>query len=174
VFSSPFWQCWLMHYDSSSKVWMRLAIDCSWVSSSEILNRGDKMVEACDETDSWYLILTISTRPWFFLFNRIYLRLVIFKGSDVYWTVHHCGNWKKKPKNASILSFRRVLYVVCFIWVIPRRLSSKSRRFGTHYRFHLHRSMKLEQIEGSETSDFRTQTPGNYPKENILQINTTC
>jgi hypothetical protein len=28
--------------------------------------------------------------------------------------------------------------------------------------------MKLEPIEGSETSAFRTQTLGNYPKENIL------
>jgi len=25
----------------------------------------------------------------------------------------------------------------------------------------------MEPIEGSETSAFRTQTPGNYPKENI-------
>ena len=31
--------------------------------------------------------------------------------------------------------------------------------------------MKMEPIEGSETSAFRTQTPGNYPKENILQVN---
>ena len=29
--------------------------------------------------------------------------------------------------------------------------------------------MKMEPIEGSESSAFRTQTPGNYPKENILQ-----
>ena len=28
--------------------------------------------------------------------------------------------------------------------------------------------MKMELIEGSETSVFKTQTPGNYPKENIL------
>jgi len=28
--------------------------------------------------------------------------------------------------------------------------------------------MKMEPIEGSGTSAFRTQTPGNYPKENIL------
>jgi len=28
--------------------------------------------------------------------------------------------------------------------------------------------MKMEPIEVSETSAFRTQTPGNYPKENIL------
>jgi len=29
--------------------------------------------------------------------------------------------------------------------------------------------MKMELIDGSETSAIRTQTPGNYPKENILQ-----
>jgi len=29
--------------------------------------------------------------------------------------------------------------------------------------------MKMELIEGSETSAIRTQTPENYPKENILQ-----
>ena len=28
--------------------------------------------------------------------------------------------------------------------------------------------MKMELIEGSETSNFKTQTPGKYPKENIL------
>jgi hypothetical protein len=28
--------------------------------------------------------------------------------------------------------------------------------------------MKMELIEGSETSAIRTQTPGNYTKENIL------
>jgi len=57
----------------------------------------------------------------------------------------------KSPKinrcwNVSILSFRRVLYVECFL---PR---------------------KMEPIEGSETSAFKPQTPGKYPKENILQI----
>jgi len=30
--------------------------------------------------------------------------------------------------------------------------------------------MKMELIEGSETSAIRTQTPGNYRKENILHI----
>ena len=54
---------------------MRIAIHCSWVSSSEILNRGDKMVQASDEIDSWYSTLIINN----FLFNRISLRLVIFK-----------------------------------------------------------------------------------------------
>jgi len=28
--------------------------------------------------------------------------------------------------------------------------------------------MKMEAIEGSETSAFKTQKPGKYPKENIL------
>jgi len=28
--------------------------------------------------------------------------------------------------------------------------------------------MKMELIDGSETSAIRTQTPGNYPKESIL------
>jgi hypothetical protein len=28
--------------------------------------------------------------------------------------------------------------------------------------------MKMEPIEGPETSAFKTQTPGKYPKENIL------
>ena len=32
--------------------------------------------------------------------------------------------------------------------------------------------MKMELIEGSETSAFRTQPLGNYPKENILQYKT--
>jgi len=57
-------------------------------------------------------------------------------------------------------------------------MSSNSRRFGTLYQFHLHRQvdevyfihlpMKMEPIEGSETSAIRSQTPGNYSKESIL------
>ena len=30
--------------------------------------------------------------------------------------------------------------------------------------------MKMEPIRSSETSAIKTQTPGNYPKKNILQI----
>jgi len=33
--------------------------------------------------------------------------------------------------------------------------------------------MKMELIEGSETSAIGTQTPGNYPKENILYVTKT-
>jgi len=32
------------------------------------------------------------------------------------------------------------------------------------------RPMKMELMEGSETSAIRTQTPGNYPKENKLHV----
>jgi hypothetical protein len=48
-------------------------------------------------------------------------------------------------------------------WVIPRRLGSKTQRLGTLYLFHLQGQvpLKMEPIEGSET-------PGHYPKENIL------
>jgi len=69
-------------------------------------------------------------------------------------------------------------------WVIPRRLSSNCRRFGTHYRFHfigrwkkyiyiiylIHLSMKVEPTVSSETLAIITQTPGNYPKRNKLQV----
>ena len=61
--------------------------------------------------------------------------------------------------------------------VIPRRVSSNYRRFGTHYLFHLHRQvneahlpMKMESTVSSETSAIRTQTPGNYPKRNKLHL----
>jgi len=30
--------------------------------------------------------------------------------------------------------------------------------------------MKMERIEGSETSAFKTKTPGDYSKENILHM----
>jgi hypothetical protein len=69
-----------------------------------------------------------------------------------------------------------MLYVL--FWVIPRRLNFIRRRFGILYLFHLHRQegelfnflpMKMEQIEYSETSAYKIQTPGNYPEENIQQ-----
>jgi len=34
--------------------------------------------------------------------------------------------------------------------------------------YFIHLPMKMELIEGSETSAISTVTPGNYPKENIL------
>ena len=45
-------------------------------------------------------------------------------------------------------NFKNVNYS---FWVIPRRLSSNCRRFGTHYRFHLHRPA----YEDGTDSEFR-------------------
>ena len=59
-------------------------------------------------------------------------------------------------------------------WLITRRLDFICRRFGTFCLFHLNRHvdvthiyvpMKMEQTECSETSAYKLQTPGNYPKE---------
>ena len=58
-----------------------------------------------------------------------------------------------------------------FFWVIRRRLEFICRRFGTLCLFQLHRQvdtylpMKVEQTECLETSAYKLQTPGNYPKE---------
>jgi hypothetical protein len=59
-------------------------------------------------------------------------------------------------------------------WVFPRRLSIKSRRFGTLCRFHLQQVMKcevlkMEPTQCSETLAFNTQTSGKYP-EDILSL----
>ena len=76
--------------------------------------------------------------------------------------------------SSSGLLLKNLLYIVTFtvlyvlFWVIPRRLSSKTRGFGTLYRFH------LQGLVDEETSAFRTQTPGNYPKENILDKTYTA
>jgi len=49
------------------------------------------------------------------------------------------------------LSFRRVLNVNYSFLGNSRRLSSNCRRFGTHYRFHLHRQVN----EDGTDSEFR-------------------
>jgi hypothetical protein len=51
------------------------------------------------------------------------------------------------------------------VWVLKSDVSEPS--IGS-ISFFLHLSMKMEPIEGSETSVFRTQTAGNYLKENML------
>jgi hypothetical protein len=69
-----------------------------------------------------------------------------------------------------------------FFWVIPRRLKFICRRFGTLCLFHLHRQVgvcrfytrlpacEMEQTDCSETSAYKIQRPGNYPKESIQKI----
>jgi len=41
---------------------------------------------------------------------------------------------------------------------------------GKSLTFFIHLPMKMEPIRSSETSAVKTQTPGNYPKRNILQL----
>ena len=68
-----------------------------------------------------------------------------------------------------------------FFWVFPRRQIVVGRRFGTLYQFHLQRlgvqctlytqHLKMELIQGSETSANHNLTPGKYPEENIQYSN---
>jgi hypothetical protein len=73
-----------------------------------------------------------------------------------------------------ISNFRLVLNAVFFLFVIPRRLNFISRRFRTLCLFHPYmrctaytRYMKMEHTECFETSAYKIQTLGNYPKERI-------
>jgi len=73
-------------------------------------------------------------------------------------------------RSHSYLDFKLSPCSLCSMFsfgVFPRRLSSKSRCFGTLYQSHLHRQvpMKMEPIESSETSAFKTQTPVKTQKK---------
>jgi hypothetical protein len=59
---------------------------------------------------------------------------------------------------------------VCFSWVYVAVVSRICWGWLPTQSFFIHLPMKMESIEGSETSAIRTKTPGNYPKENILHI----
>ena len=87
---------------------------------------------------------------------------------------------KQNIFNVFILKVVTLLSV--FFWVFPRRRIIVCRRFRTLYLFHLQgldlkyevyfilyiQPLKMELIEGSETSAYIIQTPGKYPKENII------
>ena len=75
-------------------------------------------------------------------------------------------NYCLKHFSFLISSFRCVLYVVCF----HLGNSPASGVYIPMFRntlSHLHRPMKMEQTECSETSAYKLQTLGNYPKESI-------
>ena len=65
---------------------------------------------------------------------------------------------------------KQIFLQYVFFWVIPQRLNFICRRFGTIYLFHFHRQMpmKMEQIECSETSAYKIETPENCPVLNKL------
>jgi len=56
-------------------------------------------------------------------------------------------------------------------WVIPRRLNFICRSFGTlslsSIFLHTYSPMKMKQTECFETSAYKIQTSGNYPKGSI-------
>ena len=54
---------------------------------------------------------------------------------------------------------------------LPRHIPSEYKYTDTSQPelFFLHLPRKMEPIEGSETSAFKPQTPGKYPKENTIQ-----
>ena len=88
-----------------------------------------------------------------------------------------------------------ILYLLyAFFCVVPRRLNFICQRFGTHCLFHLHRRVGMKNdwgwecwdtptfstpvilhtytafedgTECSETSAYKIQTPGNYPRESL-------
>jgi hypothetical protein len=75
-----------------------------------------------------------------------------------------------------ISNFRRVLYVVCFLlgncpaseFYMPTfRNTICSIFIGKKVNKFTFLLMKMEQIECSETSAYKIQTPGDYPEENI-------
>jgi len=65
-------------------------------------------------------------------------------------------------------NFRLVLNIVCFL---PGNSSASEFRMPTFRNtlFHLHRPMKMEETECSETSVHKIHMPGNYPEESLQQ-----
>jgi hypothetical protein len=76
---------------------------------------------------------------------------------------------KTKTKYHSFQTFTVFCMLYVFFWVIPRCLNFICRRFGTLYLFHLHKPKNMEQIDCSETSAYKIQTPGNYTEENTTK-----
>jgi len=78
----------------------------------------------------------------------------------------------KRSSSRNFQQKNSILYI--FFWVFPRRQIVVGRRFGTLYQFHLQRlgvhctlytqPLKMELIQGSETSANYNLTPGKYPE----------
>ena len=92
-------------------------------------------------------------------------------------TASHCDS----TRTALIYTTSPLHYLLCihpprpvtlFLLVLPlpRHIPSEYKYTDTSQPelFFLHLPRKMELIEGSETSAFKPQMPGKYPKENIL------
>ena len=99
--------------------------------------------------------------PFIYLCQRKFIYTYIYPGIYTYLVGRNMG-WN----------------VVCFLWVIPRRLKFICRSFGTLCLFHLHGQVDASSSfyshlpayeDGtdrvSETSAYWIQTPGNHPKK---------
>ena len=75
----------------------------------------------------------------------------------------------REPKHCSCYAHLiNYIFLCAFFWVIPRRLNFICQHFGTVWKIlHTYPPMKMEQTECSETSEYKIQTPGNYPEESI-------
>ena len=100
--------------------------------------------------------------------------------TQIYVTRPQCVKISLHTEGDRTVGYRRTKYKIlyAFFWVIPPRLNFICRRFGTLCLFHLHRrigveifytypTMKMEQTECTETSEYKIQTPGNYSEESI-------
>jgi hypothetical protein len=76
------------------------------------------------------------------------------------------------PPSITCCASTRPVRPLCFLLVLPLpcHIPSEYKYTDTSQPklFFLHLPRKMEPIEGSETSAFEPQTPGKYPKENIL------
>ena len=102
--------------------------------------------------------------PFIYLCQRKFIYTYIYPGIYTYLVGRNMG-WN----------------VVCFLWVIPRRLKFICRSFGTLCLFHLHGQVDASSSfyshlpayeDGtdrvSETSAYWIQTPGNHPKKHTI------
>ena len=96
------------------------------------------------------------------------------------WTLHPIQRCHQKMTSfySWFQTFAVIWILKMFFWVFPRRQIIVGRRFGTLNRFHLqrlvvdyHQPLKMEQIQGSETSANYKLTPGKYPKEHFQYSN---
>jgi len=89
-----------------------------------------------------------------------------------FWTLGNYPEESVQQKTPFILDFklspssvRCILSLGCF----PQLMNFVCLRFGTPCLFRLHNTMKLEQTECSETSEYKFWTLGNYPEESVQQ-----
>jgi hypothetical protein len=93
----------------------------------------------------------------------------------------NCDNIHNREKYSLFQTFAVFWMLYSYYWVIPRRLNFTCRRFGIIRLFHLHRwtgwfvllTPPMKKEECSETSAHKIQTPGNHPRKNTTEKNTS-